>query len=1521
MKQYKVILSNNRIYKEVELLPEIVSISVGTLKECNIRLSKELFFCDFKVDFSCNNNNWKISCSENIYVTNDGMMKYTSLELHHGDKVTIKYADSNQEALSLSFTFDFEAERKDYMEGIDISTISSIRISNSNTEIVINEELLGDGCIVINRNKDIYEITDENTKFGVYINGIKIDKKAVLKNMDFIDIGSYSFYFKDKMLYTSVEKVVYTQGLRVIENIDSRSRMIFPEYYRNSRAKLALDDRVIEIGNPKPKNETNKKSILFTIMPSLAMLALTIVMRGVIGGGGTFVIYSACSMGLGIMTSIATYVSDKKQNKKENTKRTEEYLKYIEEKEGYIVNLRSEELKTREYSNISIQNDIELVNDFSKRIFEKNVKDDDFLRIYLGKGRIKANNLIEVQESEFIDYSDNISLLPKKIQEEYEYLEEAPITLDLIKVNGIGVIGDKDEQYVISKNIILDIAVRHYYKDVKIYIILNEAEAKTYSWVRWLKHIYNDRLDIRNIAYDDESKGILLENLYVLLSSREDKNAKENDVYLPHIVVMVKDIESIRVHPISKYFDKAEKLGFTFVFFSDCYEFIPMGCNYCIEVENSRMAKLVDMYDCKNILRFAYPMVTDDIMEDTVSKLGAIHVGEVSLESELTKNITLYEMFNIMAVEDIDLDKNWKESRVYNSIAVPIGVKKKKELVYLDISDKGKAHGPHGLVAGTTGSGKSEILQTYVLSIATRFHPYDVSFVIIDFKGGGMANQFKDLPHLIGTITNIDGREINRSLLSIKAELVRRQEMFSKAGVNHINDYIKLYKNGVVKEPMPHLIMIVDEFAELKAEHPDFMKEIISTARIGRTLGVHLILATQKPSGVVDSQIWSNSKFKLCLKVQSKEDSNEVLKSPLAAEIKEPGRAYFQVGNNEIFELFQSAFSGAKALKDENTKPFSLYELNLWGKKTEVYTNKRKTQSENVKTQLEEIVGYVYEYCIKSNISKLPGICLPSLKDIIYINEISQKEADIREGINVAIGIYDDPQQQRQEEYILNISEGNTFIMGASQSGKTTLLQTILYGIMSRYNPSQVNLYIVDCGTMALKTFEKAHHVGGVVTNSDDEKTKNLFNMLIRIMNQRKIVFAQKGLGTYKAYIEAGFEDLPQIVIIIDNIAAFREYFGKMDESFNLLIREGASVGINFIVTGNQANTLGARALANFSNRVSLFCNERSEYSNIFDRCRIEPKETAGRGLCVVDKKILEFQTALAFEGEKEIDRVNNMKKFIEKNSNQYADYIAKEIPMVPTVLSFEEMRIKNSSLYKKKYNIPFAIDFESVDYVSLDLANIGTLAITGNEQMGKSNLVKLILKTLKVTMFKNISDTYIVGCEDGELEAYGTEPFVKSYITDMEGFTNLIETVYRIYIERKVKVTALKGKNQKEFVDECSLELLIIDNWMMTCEICKNKEILTKLLEIMREGKRVKIAIIFGNIENTKISNISSNEIMKYFAENKKYIIFSETNKIKIIDVPIRGVKDAGKPINPGEAYYVINGVFNKIKTAWLEE
>ena len=209
-------------------------------------------------------------------------------------------------------------------------------------------------------------------------------------------------------------------------------------------------------------------------------------------------------------------------------------------------------------------------------------------------------------------------------------------------------------------------------------------------------------------------------------------------------------------------------------------------------------------------------------------------------------------------------------------------------MLELDLHEK--FHGPHGLIAGTTGSGKSEFIITYILSMAVNYHPYEVQFVLIDYKGGGLAGAFENretgvkIPHLVGTITNIDTSEMSRTLVSIKSELKRRQVKFNEAreslgeGTIDIYKYQRLYCEGKAKEPMAHLFIISDEFAELKDQQPEFMDELVSTARIGHSLGIHLILATQKPSGVVNEQIWSNSRFKVCLKVQTEEDSKEMLK-------------------------------------------------------------------------------------------------------------------------------------------------------------------------------------------------------------------------------------------------------------------------------------------------------------------------------------------------------------------------------------------------------------------------------------------------------------------------------------------------------------------------------------------------------------------------------------------------------------------------------------------------------------------
>ena len=352
--------------------------------------------------------------------------------------------------------------------------------------------------------------------------------------------------------------------------------------------------------------------------------------------------------------------------------------------------------------------------------------------------------------------------------------------------------------------------------------------------------------------------------------------------------------------------------------------------------------EMFDKNDAAHRQKFKADFVSPERFVTYGNRMRHIVCEEPGKGGSIPKNFSFYEMQKIRDIREWDLMKEYGCSDVTKSMGAPIGIIEGDKLQILDLSDRGNAHGPHGLVAGTTGSGKSEVMLSYLLSLALRFAPTEVSFIVIDFKGGGMADRMEKLPHLAGVITNIDEGELNRSLLSIGAELLRRQRLLPEADVNNIDSYIHAFKSGRVTDQMPHLIIVVDEFAELKAAHPEFMAGLFNAARIGRCLGVHLILATQKPSGQVSEDIWSNSRFQICLRVASREDSNAVIKSPLAFNIREPGRAYLRVGNNEVFELFQSGYSGVKTADGT--------------------------------TQLDAVVNYIAKTCKVNGIERIPAI-------------------------------------------------------------------------------------------------------------------------------------------------------------------------------------------------------------------------------------------------------------------------------------------------------------------------------------------------------------------------------------------------------------------------------------------------------------------------------------------------------------------------------------------------------------------
>lgn len=1491
--RYKIILSNSNIYREIELAPDAQQIKVGTALDCDIRLRKEFFFGQIELLFVKNQGTWTVLCSDNLYITVGDIRKLVTKKLQHGEQLDVKYQESDNLVFHFEFVIDFDNGQKKYERIVDITNIPGLTIGTSpNNNIVLSGPYVKNDSITLQRNGSGYALRIQNTTYGVYVNGKKA-QSCLLNNGDFFSVSDYFFYIKNNKLWTEIRSDLEIKGLNYTDRPELN---LYPKFNRNTRMKTVVCEDSIEILDPPAKPQKPKNNIFMRLLPSMGMILASAVMAFF---GGAMIIMSVISGVMAVFTTIVSIKEANKEFKEGSAERLAKYNAYVDKKRAEIEACRQQEKAELEELYVSQNVTTQRLSTFSSNLFDRTPEDDDYLCVRLGSGAVTSRREINYKKQERLEVDDELQLIPEQLCQEYKDVQGAPIVCDLKSVNAIGVVGAPEYRFSLLKNFVVDIVARQYFSDVKLVFVAEAEHKNQIKWLRFLPHVFNDEIKVRNIVCDDDSKNLIFEYLYKELTLRE-----QNKAHKEHIVVFFYDEYGFKSHPISKFVEKAKDLGVTFIFFNQTAADVPQGCGYIISINDSHTACLVKAEDKSEAVTFEYPTIRDVHAEEIVQLLAPVYTEEISLEGTLTKNISMFELLNILAVDDIDLERRWASSQVYKSMAAPLGVSK-TSVISLDLHDK--AHGPHGLVAGTTGSGKSEILQTYILAMATLFHPYEVGFVIIDFKGGGMVNQFKELPHLLGAITNIDGKEINRSLKSIKAELQKRQRLFAEADVNHIDKYIKKYKAGEVKTPLPHLIIIVDEFAELKAEQPEFMKELISAARIGRSLGVHLILATQKPSGQVNEQIWSNSRFKLCLKVQSQEDSNEVLKSPLAAEIKEPGRAYLQVGNNEIFELFQSAYSGApERVDDSNVKEFSIFNITDSGKRVPVYVQKKGKSGDGSATQLDAIVKYVADYCTDIQLPKLPDICLPSLsRNIDFVAQAKNPG-----GYDVEIGVYDDPDNQYQGVYSIDLANNNLMLIGSSQSGKTNILQNIIRSLSTKYTPDEVSIYIIDFASMVLKNFEKLNHVGGVVSPSEDEKLKNLFKLLRDEIESRKERLMSVGVSSFAAYKEAGMSDMPLMVLMIDNLTALKELYFQDDDELLSLCREGLTVGLSVVISNSQTAGIGYKYLSNFSSRIAMFCNDSNEYSSLFDHCSERIDSIPGRCIVEIEKLHLECQAYLAFQGEKEIDRVQKIKDYIADVNAANKGSMARKIPLIPASLTQNYMTEEFGNYMQESFNMVVGLDYATVMPCVVDFSTVGVLAITGREGSGKHNWLKYSLNVLD-TMYPNKTKVYAVDSIGKKLLSLKTASNTVAYSMLPE---DAVSYITQIEAQLKERYDALVAGNE-EALNNAELLVLVLDNQDALLEICNNRNALDAYKNIIGRYKNMKVCIVTF-IENANIP-YSAPEILKNIRDQRHMMVFDDLGNLKIFDAPLSLIRAFKKPIEQGDGYYIKENSCVKVKTA----
>jgi S-DNA-T family DNA segregation ATPase FtsK/SpoIIIE len=766
-----------------------------------------------------------------------------------------------------------------------------------------------------------------------------------------------------------------------------------PYFTRSPRVKLALPTGKIVIHRPKAEPMEPKFSFETMIIPiflTIATVGIMYYLSKTIYNSAVYAIF-VLAMSIPLLGSyiatIVLYFRRKKKYRAEVERLHEEYLEQLGRHRQEIEAIREQQTKFLREKDPNPDECMRRIHERKSSLWERATDAEDFLHLRIGLGMRPFIISIQFPTQDGYDIHPLIAEA-QKVGDDYREVTNVPVSIPLRDKRVVGLVGDRQEILELSRILTLQLATHHSPEEVKLVSMYSEQEREEWRWMRWLPHVWDPEREFRYIAEGQGMTRSLSESLYTTLNMRKLKKDADDKKkrHVPEYVFFLPHLSLFENDPLLPLLLKqGDTVGACTFLMSSRKETLPMECELIIEVKDG-IARLYETFasdDKKKSFTGQEKVALDHFSlqeaKEMARALSPLRVKQ-STAGVIPKVLTFLDMYRVNRVEELDVVSRWEQNRYPLTLPVPIGVREGGKPVKLNIHDKIEkgGHGPHGLMAGTTGSGKSEVIQSLILSLAATYHPHELAFMLIDYKGGGMSNTFEGLPHVVATITNLeDVNLINRAKISLRAELERRQKLFNMAGIQHIDEYFR--SDWRFKEPLPHLFIIIDEFAQLKKDQPEFMDELISIAAIGRTLGVHLLLATQKPAGVVDEKIWSNARFRICLRVQDDNDSREMIQIPNASTINVPGRAYFQVGNNEVLEYFQSAWSGADYRPEEETETeeIEIAEIRLDG--SVVRQNAVRIEGDGKRKQIQVIIDYIKEEARKHDIVPLPGPWLPLL--------------------------------------------------------------------------------------------------------------------------------------------------------------------------------------------------------------------------------------------------------------------------------------------------------------------------------------------------------------------------------------------------------------------------------------------------------------------------------------------------------------------------------------------------------------
>ncbi len=1037
---------------------------------------------------------------------------------------------------------------------------------------------------------------------------------------------------------------------------------------------------------------------------------------------------------------LGTWV-DSRLSKRKSTKQAQrEFEQGIEQaREQLVENAEAERLARTEETPPPVSL-LDLPSSRSAALWTRRPEHRAFLELRLGTATQPSRKRIALPPRGKISAKDWASLT--ELSDEFRTLPGIPVLERLDRSGSLGIAGPKPDSGDVARGLLVQLLALHSPADLVLTAFADAEQAEAeWAWLKWVPHIDSvfSPVPAPHLAADDRGANRLLTALEGLVglrsagaSSRNVRSRSEGsaadaqerlrpaeaNAAVPAVVVLVlSDALVDRTRLVGLAEDGAD-VGVHLIWVADEMRGIPAACRTVVEVADGepkvhfvRQGEVVPLTEpdavrvpfAETFARALSPIVdTGARMLDESDLPRSVSLGQIAEGEILASGHAILQRW----LSSDSLAARWTlgTEREPGPLTAIVG-QGSDGPVEIDL----RTHGPHALVGGTTGSGKSEFLQTWILSLAANYSPDRLTFLLVDYKGGAAFADCVALPHTVGLVTDLTPHLVRRALTSLRAELRTREELLNEKGAK---DLIALERRGDPEAP-PTLVIVIDEFAALVSEIPEFVDGVIDVAQRGRSLGLHLVMATQRPAGVIKDNLRANTNLRIGLRMADPADSSDVLGVPDAADFAAeiPGRAAVKIGAARL-RHFQTGYLGGRADSDRQdvveVRDLGFAERAPWALAPEVRSEpERRGRGPR---DIEVLAGNIRTAAKIAEVRQPRRPWVDQLPTVLPLERVlAHSRSSARSSSALPLGLADEPEAQRQSTYACDFgSAGNLVIYGGPGSGKSTSLLTI--GVSAVLQNRATRIYGIDAAGGRLGALGSLPNVGDIVSSDDRDRVQRL-------------------LGLLRAEIAERMEtrrDSPPTYLLIDGFAAFRDTYEHLTGSsapFADLIeiaRAGRTAGVHLALSCERAMALPAALAASVTERLALRLPSESDAQLLGVPTGVLDEADPGRALRISDAREIQFGVPGGDSDPAEIDAA------IAALASDQVAHVAERpvgVPEIPT-------RLERADLPRADGGAPaFAIDTVGMEPVAVPTD--GLMLVTGPAGSGRTTAVRSLLEAL----------------------------------------------------------------------------------------------------------------------------------------------------------------------------------------------